>query len=376
MSDTEKRRFFFHPGSYEYDFGHPHPLRPERLRRTLELLAAVGVTDGMRVEEPKLAHTDELLRCHSHDYVVAVERASDGHVAELEFGLRATDNPAFPGMFEASLAYTSASIAAAYAVVNGAEVAFNITGGLHHAMRSRAAGFCIFNDCAIACSILCERFARVAYVDIDLHHGDGVQFLFYDDPSVLTFSIHQDGRSLFPGTGHVSEIGEGPGAGSSVNVPMPPGTTDSLWLAAFEPALRRSFELFEPEAVVLQMGTDPHYMDPLGQLSMTAQGWLEAVRIVSGYDLPLVGLGGGGYNLSTVPRMWTAAVAHLSGVPIPDEIPVELAAKIGADHFFDLERPPDEEAMAQQLQPIVDDIRHAVAVGPLAALESLVQSRG
>jgi acetoin utilization protein AcuC len=371
MSTCGTHRFFFHPGALDYDFGPSHPLRPERLKLTLDLMSSLGMFERMPIEKLAPAERDDLLRCHSAAYLEAVERASDGHiVAELEFGLRAADNPSFPGMFEASCAYTGASIAAAQAVLDGASIAYSIAGGLHHANRSKASGFCVFNDCAIACSILRDRFRRVVYVDLDLHHGDGVQWLFYDDPTVLTFSIHQDGHSLFPGTGFPQEIGEGAGTGASINLPMPPGSTDRLWLEAFEPTLRRAFELYQPEAVVLQTGADPHYKDPLGNLRLTAQGWLEAVKLVAGFGLPMVVVGGGGYEMTTVPRMWTAAIAYLTGFPLPDVIPAGQCR--GETHFFDRERPEGERDAEEQLDKHVRSMLSTVRTTALGALEKLV----
>jgi acetoin utilization protein AcuC len=369
---SSEKRFFFHPGAFDYDFGPQHPLRPERLRRTLRLMEAVGLFEEMPVEEPPFAPRDDLLRCHSSEYLHAVEQASAGAAPELAFNLRASDNPAFPGMWEASLAYTGASIAAAKAVRDGASVAFNISGGLHHAARAKAAGFCIFNDVAIACSILRDRFERVAYVDIDLHHGDGVQWLFYDDPTVLTVSIHQDPRTLFPGTGFVDEVGTAAGHGSSINIPMPPSCTDRLWFGAFEATVRRAFELFRPEAVVMQMGTDPHYLDPLGHLSLTAQGWLRAVELIAGYGLPTVATGGGGYELTTVPRMWTLACACLAGRTLPETVPEEVAGDLGIPKLLDDDIVPDVERTERLLAEPVSEVVQKISFIALKALEEMM----
>ena len=190
--------FYYSPAILGYDLGPNHPLRPERLRRTIELLGRYGVEPI----DPGQCIVEDLLRVHDEEYV---EDVRTGGTAEFGFGRG--DNPAFPGMWEASLAYVSATVKAAEAVRDGAPLAFAIGGGLHHAQRRKASGFCIFDDPAIACHILLERFERVAYVDIDVHHGDGVQWIFYEEPRVLTCSIHEEGRTLFPGTGFVEETG-------------------------------------------------------------------------------------------------------------------------------------------------------------------------
>ncbi|MCW5939333.1 MAG: hypothetical protein KF884_02615 [Fimbriimonadaceae bacterium] len=309
--------FFSHPRLTAYDFGPRHPLRPERLDRSLALLE-LAAPDIERVD-PGLLTESDLLRVHSQEYIDFVKLASDGkqtdHNDLARYGLAAGDTPAYLGMYEASLAFGAASVRAAEAVRDGAAVAVTHGGGLHHAQRNRASGFCIVNDLAIAIMTLRERFERVAYVDIDLHHGDGVQALFYDDPSVLTLSVHQDGRTLYPGTGFVEESGAG---GTAWNLPLPPGTTGDVWAESTIEALLVAFDWFRPEAVVLQTGADPHFLDPLGHLMVTAQEWLEPVTWVMERGLPTVAAGGGGYEITAVPRMWAAATLTLLGRKIPE----------------------------------------------------------
>lgn len=321
--------FFYHPRMMAYDFGPQHPLKPVRLQRTVELLESFG----WQSVDPGLGAVEDVARVHDPAYVATVQSASEDLNSvprDLLFsaGFGAGDNPAFPGMFEASLAYVAGSAEAARAVRDGASLAFGIAGGLHHARRAQASGFCVFNDCAVACSILRERFDRVAYVDIDVHHGDGVQWIFFEDPTVLTCSIHQDGRTLYPGTGSVNEIGAG---GSSVNVPLMPGTTGDTWLWAFREGILPFVERFQPQAIVLQMGCDAHVTDPLARIRCTVQEWLEAVRIVRDLKLPLVALGGGGYDLDNVPRMWTSACLTLA------------RQDHAIDQFFDAELPQPRE---------------------------------
>ena len=299
-----------------YNFGPNHPLKPVRLVKTIELLQSC--LPELVVTDPAMASRADLERVHSSDYVDAVAAVSSGQPVDKrlvsESGFLSGDNPPFPGMYEASLAYVGGSVRAAQAVCDGAVTAFNWAGGLHHARRSEASGFCVFNDCAVACAILRDKFDRVAYVDIDLHHGDGVQWIFYDDPTVMTCSIHEDGRYLYPGTGSVEETGRDL---TSVNAPLAPLTTGDTWLMAMERVVIPSLQRFEPRAIVLQMGADAHVTDPLGHLMVTVQEWLAAIQMVKALGLPIVALGGGGYDLANVPRMWTAATLTLLGLPLP-----------------------------------------------------------
>jgi len=322
-------RFYFSPENYKYDFGPQHPLRPERLARTLKLLEHYAGPGYLQADP---ANEADLLLVHSPEYVDSVkmvdEAAANGRLGDDEIlELRSLygfwgDNPPFAGMYHAASVYTGASAAAAREVRDGARLAFAIGGGLHHALRGKASGFCIFNDCAVACAILRERFGKVAYVDIDVHQGDGVQWIFYNDPTVLTCSIHEDGRTLWPGTGGVEEVAVD---GSSINVPMEAGTTADVWIDAFRRTIIPKLKQWGPEAIVLQMGTDTHYWDPLAHINSNQQAWLEAVKEVQALDLPIVAVGGGGYNITTVPRMWTSACLTLAGVPFEDEIPAEPA---------------------------------------------------
>lgn len=324
--------FYYTPEILRYDFGPKHPLKPERLRRTIELLARFGV----RPQDPGQGRIEDLLRVHSEEYVRAVRTKDPLEPTEEEvageFGFASGDNPPFPGMFQASLAYASATSRAAEAVRDGAPLAFGIGGGLHHAHRERASGFCIFDDPAIACHILRERFERVAYVDIDVHHGDGPQWIFFDDPSVLTVSIHETGRTLFPGTGFVNETGT---AFTSLNIPVVAKTTGDVWLDAFERVVPDAMDRFAPQAIVLQLGTDTHWQDPLGHVLGSAQSWLGAVRRIRDLNLPTVVVGGGGYNLTTVPRMWTSACLELGRIPYDDALPADLAEQWGIPTFED-----------------------------------------
>jgi acetoin utilization protein AcuC len=338
----------------EYDFGPAHPLRPQRLRMTYELLAAYGA-----IEEPvppREARAEEILAAHSPDYVDAVARIGAGerlpHAAVYGFG--PGDNPPFPGIFDAALLYCGAALTAAEMVLAGeVRVAFSPSGGLHHAMRERAAGFCVFNDPAVVIHRLRQEVDRVVYIDVDAHHGDGVQALFYTDPSVMTISFHETGETLFPQTGFPHEIGEGPGRGSSVNVPFFPNTDDATYVRAFLEVVPPLMEAFRPDVIVAQLGCDSHFEDPLSHLSMTTRGFRELVRIIDSLCDRWVALGGGGYNIQTVPRAWTLAYEVMAGDEYPDAIPASFAERYGLTHLHDA-HPVRAGELADQVQSYAD----------------------
>jgi acetoin utilization protein AcuC len=319
--------FFYSDQLLSYNMGPHHPMQPRRLKMTRDLVQSYGLfDDALDLREPQPAPVDDVAEVHGRAFIEMIEQLDAGRPAPgmQRYGFGTGDNPIFEGIYRSSMLYTGASAQAAQAIIDGegaCRVAFNIAGGLHHAHYDRAAGFCVLNDCAVALRILRRKFARVAYVDIDVHHGDGVQELFYSDPTVLTVSLHESGRTLFPGTGFTNEIGEGKGEGFSVNLPFAPDTTDEVWLSAWRASALKILAKFDPEAIVLQMGTDAHELDPLAHISLTAQGWLEAVKDVRDLGKPIVAIGGGGYNMTTVPRMWTLAVATLAGIKLLDEIP-------------------------------------------------------
>jgi acetoin utilization protein AcuC len=301
-----------------------------RLALTISLARGLGVLDrpGVVLAAPKPA-TDELLTLvHSAEYVDAVRRAA--HDPWVGHGLNTPDNPVFPGMHEAAALIAGGSVLAARRVWDGAaQHALNIAGGLHHAMRSRASGFCVYNDAAIAIAELLQRGAeRVAYVDVDVHHGDGVQAAYYTDPRVLTISLHQSPTSLFPGSGFPEEIGAGDAVGTSVNVALPPGTADGGWLRAFHAVVPGLLRAFRPQVLVTQCGCDTHHEDPLADLALTIDGQRASYVALHGLAHELcggrwLGLGGGGYGLvRCVPRAWTHLIAESAGAPVPAWTPI------------------------------------------------------
>ena len=318
-----------------YDFGPGHPLAPVRVELTIALARELGVLTlpGVSVLAPVPAQTAELELVHDKDYIDAVRQAGHDGGSNLRYGLGTPDNPVFAHMHEASALVAGATLTAARAVWRGEAVhASNIAGGLHHAMSRSASGFCVYNDPAIAIRwMLAEGAQRIAYVDLDVHHGDGVQAAFYDDPRVLTISLHEHPATLFPGTGLASEIGSGDGRGYAVNVALPAGTGDAGWLRAFDAVVPPLLRAFAPEVLVSQHGCDSHRLDPLANLELSVDGQRRAQLMVHDLAHETAGgqwllTGGGGYQLvQVVPRSWTHLLAIAAGHPVDPGLPVPPA---------------------------------------------------
>ncbi|MDP3712943.1 MAG: acetoin utilization protein AcuC [Mycobacteriales bacterium] len=319
----------------DYDFGPTHPLRPLRLELTMALSRQLGVLGrpGVEVRAPRSA-SDELLELvHDKAYVGAVKRAPDDIMGRLSarYGLGTGDNPVFARMHEAAALVTGATVDAARAVWEGThQHAVNISGGLHHAMRDRASGFCVYDDPAVAIAWLLSAGAqRVAYVDVDVHHGDGVEAAFYDDPRVLTVSLHESGRTLFPGSGWADQVGGPAAVGSNVNVALPAGTDDPGWLSAFSAVVPPVLRAFDPQVLVTQHGCDTHSLDPLAHLEMSVDGQRAAYGALHRLAHELCGgrwvaLGGGGYEpVQVVPRAWTHLLAEVTGAPVDGATPLD-----------------------------------------------------
>ena len=310
MLDADGPLLVYGPRSTTYDFGPGHPLTPLRFGPGIDLLREIGAEPGLAPEPA----SDELLElCHDADFIAAVKRLSADPDGPPEAGIgQWGDNPAFEGMHEASAAVAGGSLAAMQAIIDGdATHAFHPGGGLHHAMRDHASGFCIYDDPALAIALARRAGHRVLYVDLDVHHGDGVQALHAHDPDVLTISIHETGRALFPGTGFASEVGEGVAEGSIVNVPLEPWTGDGPWLEAVRELVPPLAARFRPDIVVSQHGCDTHAWDPLAHLRVTTSAMGEAARVVDEVAHTHAGgrwlaTGGGGYDAyRVVPRAWS-----------------------------------------------------------------------
>jgi acetoin utilization protein AcuC len=339
---SDRPRIIWDPEFVDYDFGVGHPMTPVRLDLTIRLATELGLLDNPEhiVAPEGMASDDDLLRVHTPALLFAVRRAGeDPRYPALDHGVGTDDVPAFVGMHEASAMAVGATLTAARLVASGeADHAVNIAGGLHHALPDRASGFCVYNDVAVGIHWLLDHgFERVAYVDIDVHHGDGVQAIFWDDPRVLTISMHETGQTLFPGTGFPDEIGGPHAKGSAVNIALPAGTTDSGWLRAFNAVVPPLIEEFKPQVIVSQHGADSHVDDPLAHLAITVDGQRAAAAAIHRLAHRHAGgrwiaLGGGGYEWAcVVPRAWSHVIGIALGNPVD---PQTLVPQGFRDHLL------------------------------------------
>ncbi len=343
--------YLYAPELAGFDYGDAHPLKMRRLGLTHDLTEAYGLLGaGVRRIAPGPASVSQLEAAHDPRYLEVLAESESGLLpaAGPAHGLGCGDNPVFPGLFTVARLIAGASIEGADRLAAGdARVAMSIAGGLHHAMYARASGFCYVNDPVLAIRRLLDHgMTRVAYVDIDVHHGDGVEAAFRDDDRVLTISLHQDGRTLFPGTGFATDIGEGRGRGYAVNVPLLPGADDAVVVRAFEAVVPRFLEAFRPEAVVAQLGVDSFTSDPLAQLDVSTHGFEAMVGRLAELSPRLLALGGGGYQLANVARGWTLAWGIVSGQEVPDEIPEAMRERLRREGYLrDRLRDPRQEGL-------------------------------
>ena len=302
-----------------------HPLQPIRVKLAVELIKSTGLIEHAHLLPPRAATLQELELVHSPHYIEVVRKLSDParradvspHAVDAA-GFASADNPISDELHEGTSLVVGASLVAAEAIAGGAALhVFSPSGGLHHAHRDRASGFCTYNDAAIACAWLKRQGHRVAYVDVDVHHGDGVEDIFVSDPDVLTISLHESGHYLFPGTGFPRDIGVGPGRGFAVNVPFMPYTWDEPWLTAFEKVVPAMLRRFQPTVLVTQDGCDTHHLDPLAHIAATTRIWPRVGRVFHELAHELcegrwLALGGGGYAIyEVVPRAWTLFFAEM-----------------------------------------------------------------
>ncbi|RFU68748.1 acetoin utilization protein AcuC [Peribacillus saganii] len=312
----KKAVFVYSDEQLTYKFNDEHPFNQKRLQLTLDLLEKHNAIHPYDIVPPRMATDEELQLIHDPDFVNAVKLAGEGKLSEEKaenYGLGTEDTPIFPNMHEASAFLVGGTLTAVDEVMTGkADHALNLGGGLHHGFRGKASGFCIYNDSSVAIKYLQQKYnARVLYVDTDAHHGDGVQWSFYDDPNVCTLSIHETGRYLFPGTGNVNERGQGTGYGFSFNIPLDAFTEDESWLDAYTTSFREIAEYFKPDVILTQNGADAHCLDPLTHLSTTMKIYKEIPRLAHELAHKYCGgrwiaVGGGGYDIwRVVPRAWS-----------------------------------------------------------------------
>jgi acetoin utilization protein AcuC len=307
--------FVFSEELLNYKFSKDHPFNQFRLKLTVDLLHKMNALNANQIIPPRMASVEELALIHDRSYIEAVKKAGRAglpkEIAE-NYGLGTEDTPFFPNMHEASSLLVGGTLTAVDQVMTGNALhALHLGGGLHHGFRGKASGFCVYNDSSVAIKYLQEKYnARVLYIDTDAHHGDGVQWSFYDDPNVCTLSIHETGRYLFPGTGNINERGQGLGYGYSFNIPVDAFTEDESWLFAYTHALREVAAFFKPDVILTQNGADSHYYDPLTHLSATMKIYREIPRLAHEIahqycNGKWIAVGGGGYDIwRVVPRAW------------------------------------------------------------------------
>ena len=325
----------FDPTLTEYNFGPSHPMAPIRVDLTIRLARELGVLDRLQIVPAPFADDAQIATVHADELIDAVTRAGKdpASIEPDDHGLGTDDNPVFADMHRAASHVVGASLEAFRQVRSGESLhSVNIAGGLHHAMRDRASGFCIYNDVAIGIQWLLDQgVQKVAYVDVDVHHGDGVEAIFYDDPRVLTISLHETGQMLFPGTGFPDDCGGSAAKGAAVNVALPPGTADAGWLRAFHAIVPPVVRAFAPEVLVTQHGCDSHMEDPLAHLMLSVDGQRESYLALHDLAHEVCGgrwvvTGGGGYALvDVVPRAWTHLLAVVAGQPIDPSTETPLA---------------------------------------------------
>jgi acetoin utilization protein AcuC len=351
-----------------YGFGGEHPFNPLRLRLTLELCRDLGLLEDYPLTPSEPATDADLTTVHSLTYVRMVQQAGRGAARLsrlLDYGLGSGDNPVFTDMHEACARVVGGVLESCRLVMGGdAAHAMCISGGLHHALRSQASGFCVYNDAGVAIARLKEERPgiRIAYVDTDAHHGDGVQWMFFEDPDVLTVSIHESGRYLFPGTGEVQEKGMGEGKGYSVNVPLLPYTDDDSFISTFEAVVPEALRAFEPDLIISQNGCDAHTLDPLTHLSATTRLYEHVPAAIHDLAHELcdgrwVATGGGGYDIwRVVPRAWSALWAAVSHQELPEEIPNDWLERWGAKSPVGLPRLVRDDPADYPAGPRADEI--------------------
>ena len=338
-----------------YEFKQEHPLKPDRLKLTYLLSEQLGLLDKVKRIDATIASREQIEMYHQAEFIDAVISAGESGTPDYRHGLGTADNPIFPRMYDAASRYVGATLDAARELEKRASRAFVISGGLHHAHRSQASGFCIFNDVVLAIMYLQKKKpCKVLYVDIDAHHGDGVQNAFYNSKDVLTISMHQTGKTLFPGTGFIHEAGSGDGLGYSINIPVLPGASSTDLIEVLNEVIVPLFESYQPDLLVTQLGVDGHYLDPLAQLAYSSHGFevvLKKLRKLAS-DICKIGwlaVGGGGYHPVNVARLWSLFLSIILDEKVPQKLPdefIQIANDMGYTSFPEGMR--DETEIVQQ----------------------------
>ncbi|MEK4138073.1 acetoin utilization protein AcuC [Kurthia sp. FSL E2-0154] len=320
--------FIYSPEQLDYKFSETHPFNQKRLQLTMDLLKQINALQPEQIKKARVATDEELLLGHDAAYIDIVKKAGHGELRNGEgevYGIGTEDTPIFKNMHEASAMFVGGTLTACDYVMQGkTNHALNLGGGLHHGFHGKASGFCIYNDSTVAIKYMQKKYdARILYIDTDAHHGDGVQWSFYDDPNVCTLSIHETGRYLFPGTGAVTERGNGEGYGTSFNIPLDAFTEDGSFLEVYETAIREVIAHFKPDVILTQNGADAHYFDPLTHLYSTIKTYESIPKIA--HELAhefcegrWIAVGGGGYDIwRVVPRAWSMVWLAMTNQQVP-----------------------------------------------------------
>jgi len=355
-------------------YGGGHPMKPQRISMTHQLILGYGMHTEMDTYRPRRAGKEEILSFHSEEYLTMLrgltpEKFKSAPTDKYKTCGLDDDCPVWPGLWDFCQLYSGATIEGASKINNGQyDIAINWAGGLHHGKKSEASGFCYVNDCVLGILELLKHNARVVYIDIDIHHGDGVEEAFYCTDRVMTVSFHlyrPENPTFFPGTGALEEIGEGSGRGYSVNVPLLEGCEDEQYLGLFKPIISQVMASFRPGAIVLQCGADALVGDRLGALNLTLEGHAEAVAFVKSFGIPMLVLGGGGYTKTTVARAWTLDTAVLLGVKLEDALPPNPYREyFSPDHRLRYNRPRRYEtlntrdALERTRVSVLENLRH------------------
>ncbi len=315
---SRKAIFIYSTELEKHSYPPEHPFNTVRAQKTRQIINSMGLLSGSGITEvaPVPAERIVLKKFHSARYLHALRNASKGRwdVEALNMGIGTSDCPIFNGLYEYAVLATGATLIGAKQILSGsADIAFNPSGGFHHAGPERAAGFCYINDVALACMVLAEQGKRVLYLDVDVHHGDGVVYAFYDRSDVMTISLHESPASLFPGTGFADEIGEGEGKGYCVNIPLPIGTYDKMYMKVFNDVAVPLMTAYNADVIVFELGADALVGDPLAHLCVTNNSYAEIINFLLSLNKPILATGGGGYNVDNTARAWALAWSVLCG---------------------------------------------------------------
>lgn len=363
--------YFYDEEIGNYYYGETHPMKPVRVRMTHELVMAYNLHQKLEVFRPRRATVLELLQFHAPEYIKFLQNATPQNIikntSEAKKYCIGPDCPIFDNVFELGQISAGGSISAAQRLNYGlCDIAINWAGGLHHAAKEHPSGFCYIADCVLGIMELLKYYPRVMYIDIDIHHGDGVEEAFYNSDRVLTCSFHKFAESFFPGTGHVYDVGLDAGKYYSVNVPLRDGMTDEAYQSIFKPIIRHLIDWFRPSAIMLQCGADSLIGDRIGVFNLSTYGHGECVSFVKSFGIPLLVVGGGGYTKESVARCWCYETSLIVGNDIDNDMPETDYSNFFAKTKFKLHLEPDKsmvnenttEYLSHVYQCVIENLRH------------------